>query len=1052
MSDRDEDNGSSSSSTSSLKQVPLLRSIDDFDIWRPLIEHFIIDCGCGRILEMDVQNYDGLVKKRNQLLASNSVYLELGISFPATKVVSTVKQEEESKSNEINVLSDAAKKELMKVVKESERVYTILYRAIPQSLRVQVGVEHKNNGNSLWKWIVSKLEPTSTGMQMERYDQLVAIRQQPGERFATYKARIDRLNDKLASTGDDLKPKQYRHTVLSRTHEKYRQIVISVEMNKELQDDSNDRAGMWIKIVNVITEFERTYLKDEIDLTSETAMAATEQRKSQYKRDYSKTTCFKCGEVGHIKWNCKNKKKLQSESEQASSAVTVSPDTASDQASSVHEAVMFSAIAAPSKLSYAAIVGASIAMPRAPAPTPAAASSSVAATQLTSKRLHHGPPPALSKPKVTSSSSSSASKSPAVSTASPASSNIAAHRNQVLRDAKKPGPTSSKAGRPLEHKLKRTSWGIDSMASVHCTGNKTLLSTRRSCTPMSILCANGDKVVAKVIGSVNLSVRSRAGSVRQLRVNDVYYCEDLSANLLSSCKLSKDLGMAITIEPNSTAYLKSESGVIYPLRTVQSILTLDTDVPAIVYAATSVRVIKTVSQLYDEHCRLSHMGFDRLVKVMKAGTTRGLGRLDMSAEDLASAREQIMHCNACKVGKGTQRTYSHSGPLNHGSAPGEVIHVDTFESRVPQMSALQYGIVIVDPYTSALFCPMVATKDKVASTVIAVLKHIQVCTGNKVKVLHSDGGTEFLNHTLKSFCAENGTVMQQSSPRTPKHNGIAERYVRTIKDGARTMLAHCGLTGQWASRAIAHFIYIWNRTVISDHTKKTPYQSYHKMEPSVSSTNVFGCDVYVWLHKDTREAGTYAPRGEPGIYLGHDAQQNCAVVWLIKSAKEVRSRSVDYRERSFKYAHALIAGRDSINQVVIDSDEGGSLAWSDSVEDSIELRLNQISQSADDQPLPMIDESVSSQIQEGSEFDDDDSQPQYAVTVEKIMSHKASNKSDDGFLYRVKWEGYSINDATWEPSRSFLGGADEIYTEYRTANGLTDADEVKVDEEESASH
>lgn len=166
--------------------------------------------------------------------------------------------------------------------------------------------------------------------------------------------------------------------------------------------------------------------------------------------------------------------------------------------------------------------------------------------------------------------------------------------------------------------------------------------------------------------------------------------------------------------------------------------------------------------------------------------------------------------------------------------------------------------------------------------------------------------------------------------------------------------------------------------------------------------------------------------------------------------KEVRSRSVDYRERSFKYAHALIAGRDSINQVVIDSDEGGSLAWSDSVEDSIELRLNQISQSADDQPLPMIDESVSSQIQEGSEFDDDDSQPQYSV--EKIMSHKASNKSDDGFLYRVKWEGYSINDATWEPSRSFLGGADEIYTEYRTANGLTDADEVKVDEEESASH
>lgn len=1051
MSGFDGDKDSSSSSPSLSRQVPVLKSVRDFDTWRPLIEQYINDCGYGRVLTMKITNFAQLVKESKRIESSDSVYKELGISFESEVAVSSVKMENECKDNQLSELSAEARKELVKIVKSSERVYNILFRSIPVELRVQIGSEHAANGGSLWQWLVSTLEPTSAEIQMELLEQLFAIRQQAGEKFAVFKARVDKINDKLAASGADLKPVQYRHLVLSRVLEPYRHMVININMNKELRDDPEHRPALWIKITSLLTNHEQVYMKDELDLTTGTAMAARTNRPTYVRKDFSEYQCYNCGRLGHVKRQCKFPTKEQSQVEQANSAVAAESDASADAASSAVGGYCWSAVAVSSKTSYSAIVGASLSSaPKVSVPVPAAASSSSAAPRQL-KRLIRPPSPAASSSAPASNSSASlAPRSPApassASSKKPAAPEV---RRQVLQNAKKPGPT---VARPLEVQLKQSSWGLDSMASVHVTGNKSLLSGRRGCTPMRIMCANGETIVASTMGTVTLRMRSQGGTVRTVRISDVYYSEQMSANLLSAQKLCQDLKMQLTISPEGRAFMQSETGMFFPIKTQQSVLTLSGDVPAIAYSASATRTVNSVSKLVEAHRRLNHIGFDRLVKVLKSSNTRGLGQLDMSADEIATAREQVMHCNACKEGKGTQQPYTHLGPLNHGTAPGEVIHMDTFESRTPQVNQLQYGIVMVDPYTGGLFCPMVATKDKVANAVIAVLKQIHALTGNKLKVLHSDGGTEFLNHTLKSYCTENGITMQQSPPRTPKHNGIAERHVRTIKDGTRSMLAQCGLNGSWGSRASAHFVYVWNRIFISEHTKVTPYESYYKMQPSVNSTGVFGCDVYVWLHKDTREAGTYAPRGEPGIYLGHDAHQNCAIVLLIKSDKEVRSRSVDYRENQFKYAHALIKGSEAVSQVITDSDVGGSLAWYDAVDSSIETRLDHISQStaATESDTESVTESVSSSAQEGPESDTENSEPEYAV--ERIMKHRKDTTSDDGYSYHVKWEGFSMKQATWEPSRSFAGSADDILTEYRSAQGLSNESEEKaVMDEESAS-
>ena len=43
-----------------------------------------------------------------------------------------------------------------------------------------------------------------------------------------------------------------------------------------------------------------------------------------------------------------------------------------------------------------------------------------------------------------------------------------------------------------------------------------------------------------------------------------------------------------------------------------------------------------------------------------------------------------------------------------------------------------------------------------------------------IKTLRSDGGGEYINNLLESYCAENGIVMERTVAYTPKQNGVAE--------------------------------------------------------------------------------------------------------------------------------------------------------------------------------------------------------------------------------------------------------------------------------------
>jgi transposase InsO family protein len=67
-----------------------------------------------------------------------------------------------------------------------------------------------------------------------------------------------------------------------------------------------------------------------------------------------------------------------------------------------------------------------------------------------------------------------------------------------------------------------------------------------------------------------------------------------------------------------------------------------------------------------------------------------------------------------------------------------------------------------------------------------------VCVFSSYQCVRTDNGGEFMGD-FKRYCISNGIRHERSVPKTPQHNGVAERMNRTIVERVRTMLSHAKL-------------------------------------------------------------------------------------------------------------------------------------------------------------------------------------------------------------------------------------------------------------------
>jgi transposase InsO family protein len=117
-------------------------------------------------------------------------------------------------------------------------------------------------------------------------------------------------------------------------------------------------------------------------------------------------------------------------------------------------------------------------------------------------------------------------------------------------------------------------------------------------------------------------------------------------------------------------------------------------------------------------------------------------------------------------------------------------------------------------------------------------------SGQKIKILRTDGGGEYNSIEFQKFRDDNGIEHEVTAPYTPQHNGLAERRNRTLLDMTRSMLKEKKLPHKLWGEAVATAAYVLNRCPTKRLKEIVPLEKWTKEKQSVSHLKVFGSVCY----------------------------------------------------------------------------------------------------------------------------------------------------------------------------------------------------------------
>ncbi|KAI5345008.1 hypothetical protein L3X38_012885 [Prunus dulcis] len=108
------------------------------------------------------------------------------------------------------------------------------------------------------------------------------------------------------------------------------------------------------------------------------------------------------------------------------------------------------------------------------------------------------------------------------------------------------------------------------------------------------------------------------------------------------------------------------------------------------------------------------------------------------------------------------------------------------------LSGARYFVTFIDDHSKKVWAYALRTKDQVYEVFKQFHASIERETSRSLKCIRIDNGGEYMG-AFRNYCRSNGIRHERSVPKTPQHNGIAERMIRTIVERIRTMLSHAKL-------------------------------------------------------------------------------------------------------------------------------------------------------------------------------------------------------------------------------------------------------------------
>ena len=421
---------------------------------------------------------------------------------------------------------------------------------------------------------------------------------------------------------------------------------------------------------------------------------------------------------------------------------------------------------------------------------------------------------------------------------------------------------------------------VDSGASAHmlaCPNDFV------SMEPSSVVVRVGDGRTLTAVGRGTARIRVTGDKLLVLR--DALLVPALAHDLISVAALARDgatvvfgSGGCTMRQGERVMHLARAEGGLY--RVAKGRVTAFDGAPTAAHLEENIEEALRVASIHSRaarnevaqllHRRLGHINHAALRLAQKSGAVLGLPDLDERDYDGA---DEV--CPGC-----VQAKHRRELPHNDGApatSPLHAVHADLagpFPASVPDNYT--YVVVFVDGFTR--YIAAFPLRDKSAASVAAAYKLFRLRAetqhNTRIRFVRTDGGSEFKAEFAQAV-ADGGAVQETSAPETPEQNGMAERAIRTVKEGTFAMLHDQGLPHTFWPDAMRTFVDIRNRIKVlkvktpgQKERVTTPYEMVTGRRADVSMFRLFGTPCWPHIPAETRTAGEPKTTTEPCIYLG----------------------------------------------------------------------------------------------------------------------------------------------------------------------------------------
>ena len=429
---------------------------------------------------------------------------------------------------------------------------------------------------------------------------------------------------------------------------------------------------------------------------------------------------------------------------------------------------------------------------------------------------------------------------------------------------------------------------VDSGASRDYCPDRTKFSNYK---PIDRNITTADGRTIKAIGMGDMLVELPNGSKKTKTVfKNAIHAPDMAFTLISISRLDK-AGYSVTFNKGMCTIKNKAGSTIATIphsdglyRVVGSKEPRERD-----YA----NVASEKMTISEAHRKLGHIAHAAIRHAISQGYITGI-ELDINS--------QPEFCEACAKAKSARQPYpkeSHTRATKYG----ERVHWDLWgPASVKSLNGHSYVAARIDDATreTKLFF-----QNKKSDTFGSYKKdeaYLENQTGNRIKVMRSDRGREFLSKEMMNHQDQKGTVRELTVHDSPPQNGVAERGMRTRAERARALLLASSLPRFLWEEAMNHTTWLQNRTPTCALDGKTPYEMKNKKKPHLAGIQEFGVAAYV---KDLK-AGKLDARAKAGRFVGYDSEsKGCRIYWPGKRSVTVE-RNVVFNQNDVRDTNEFI--------------------------------------------------------------------------------------------------------------------------------------------------